>query len=277
MSHKRTTLGTLALAAILIGGVVVTMLPILIVFRTSIQLPRDIISGGFFFRPSMYNYIDTFTTYRFGRLLVNSATAASGTTGIVLVIASLAGFSLAKYRWARWWVALILGMLLLIQMLPPVVFAGPFYLISRQIGIYNTPFALMMAYLVLQLPLAVLILHRFASSIPEEMIEAAKMDGAGNWTTFSRIAMPLMGPGVATAALLTFVFSWNDFMFAVSLTSTTRAMTIPVGIANFAQDFQVLYGNIAVAASFAAIPGFLMVLFAQRYVTRGLTLGAIKG
>ena len=102
------------------------------------------------------------------------------------------------------------------------------------------------------------------------------MDGARHDVVFRRVCLPLMTPGLATAGLLSFVFSWNDFMFAVSLTSTTRAMTIPVGIANFVQDFQVLYGNISVAAAFAAVPGFLMVLFAQRYVTRGLTLGAIK-
>jgi multiple sugar transport system permease protein len=114
-------------------------------------------------------------------------------------------------------------------------------------------------------------------AVPNEILEAAHIDGASNQTIFSSVSLPLMMPGIATAGLLSFVFSWNDFMFAVTLTSTTRAMTIPVGIANFSQDFQVLYGNISVAAAFAAIPGFLMVLFAQRYVTRGLTIGAIKG
>lgn len=262
--------------SILIFSAVITLIPVVVVFRTSIQLPRDIISGGLFFSPSFYNYISTFATYRFGRLLINSMIAASGATAIVLAVAALAGFSLGKFTWPKWWISLILAALLLIQMLPPVVFAGPYYLITRQIGIYNTPLALIMAYLVLQLPLAVLIMHRFMVSLPNELIEAAYMDGARNYAVFLSICVPLTKPGLATAGLLSFVFSWNDFMFAVSLTSTTRAMTIPVGIANFAQDFQVLYGNISVAAAFAAIPGFLMVLFAQRYVTRGLTLGAVK-
>jgi multiple sugar transport system permease protein len=274
---RKKPLSTMILITFLMLGVIITLIPILVVFRTSLQLPRDIISGKLFFTPSFHNYISTFTTYRFGRLMINSIIAAAGTTVVVLVVASLAGFSLGKFRWPAWVVSAILASLLLIQMLPPVVFAGPFYLISRRIGTYNTPFALIMAYLVLQLPLSVLILRQFALSVPHEIIEAAHMDGALNHTIFTAICLPLMMPGLATAGLLSFVFSWNDFMFAVTLTSTTRAMTIPVGIANFSQDFQVLYGNISVAAAFAAIPGFLMVLFAQKYVTRGLTLGAIKG
>lgn len=273
---KRSNTSQFVMLSVLILGAIVTLFPIVVVFRTSLQLPRDIISGGLFFKPSLYNYISTFTTYRFGRLMVNSVIAASGATVAVLAVAALAGFSLAKFSWPKWWISVVLAMMLLIQMLPPVVFAGPFYLISRQIGTYNTPLALIMAYVVLQLPLGVLILHRFALSVPNELIEAAHMDGARNHTVFSQVCLPLMVPGLATAGLLSFVFSWNDFMFAVSLTSTVQAMTIPVGIANFAQDFQVLYGNISVAAAFAAIPGFLMVLFAQRYVTRGLTLGAVK-
>lgn len=273
---KAPSMGRFILYSVLGLGVVVTLIPIVVVFRTSLQLPRDIISGTLFFEPSLYNLESTFGTYRFGRLMMNSMVSASGATVVVLIVAALAGFSLGTFKWPRWWTAAILSTLLLIQMLPPVVFAGPFYLISRQIGIYNTPLALIMAYLVLQTPLAVLILHRFAISVPKELIEAAHMDGARHHTVFTHICLPLMTPGLATAGLLSFVFSWNDFMFAVSLSSTTRAMTIPVGIANFVQDFQVLYGNIAVAAAFAAIPGFLMVLFAQRYVTRGLTLGAVK-
>ena len=273
---KAPRLDRLVIFSILVFGVVVTLIPIVVVFRTALQLPRDIISGGLLFSPSLHNIQSTFGTYRFGRLMVNSLVSASGATVIVLAVGALAGFSLGIFKWPRWWTALILATLLMIQMLPPVVFAGPFYLISRQVGIYNTPLALIMAYIVLQTPLAVLILHRFSRSIPNELIEAAHMDGARHHVVFTHVCLPLMTPGLATAGLLAFVFSWNDFMFAVSLSSTTRAMTIPVGIANFAQDFQILYGNISVAAAFAAIPGFLMVLFAQRYVTRGLTLGAVK-
>lgn len=262
---------------VLLMAVIVTVLPLLVVVNTSLQLPRDIISGGLLASPSFYNFESTFTTYRFGRLFVNSLTAAAGATVTVLVVASLASYSLAKFRWPKWWIGLAFGLLLLIQMLPPVVFSGPFYLLSRRLGIYNTPFALIMAYLVLQTPLAVLVLHRFAVSIPEELIQAAQIDGARNWTIFTLISLPLMAPGLATAALLTFIFSWNDFMFAVSLTSTVRAMTVPVGIANFAQDFRVMYGNITAAATFAVIPALIIVIIAQRYVTRGLTIGAIKG
>jgi multiple sugar transport system permease protein len=168
-------------------------------------------------------------------------------------------------------------MLIGIQMLPPIVFTGPFYFISRSIGIYNTPVALIMAYLVLQLPLATLILIEFFAGVPRELEEAAAIDGAGNLTIFTRVALPLVAPGIATAALLTFNFSWNDFLFALTLTTTPQGMTIPVGIASFAQEYQIKYGSMTAAAILATIPALLLVIFAQRYITKGLTLGAVKG
>lgn len=266
----------LGLHLMLMLAVVVTLVPILLAFATAFKLPRDIISGQFAFVPTFYNWRNVFREYSFARLSINSLVSASFATVIILAIASLAAFSLSKFRWPRWFVALLIGLLLLVQMLPPVVFSGPFYLMTRNMGTYDTPLALIMAYIVLQMPLAVLIMQRFFTDLPDELLEAAAMDGARSMTVFLKICLPLTTPGLATAGLLSFVFSWNDFMFALTLTSTTRGMTIPVGIANFSQDFQVLYGNIAAGAAFAALPAVLMVLFAQRYITRGLTLGAIK-
>ena len=257
--------------------VVVTLAPVLVTLLTSLKLPRDILARSFVFQPTLRNYRELFTSSDFNQLTLNSLVASLGATFLIVVVSSLAAYSLSRFQWSRGVRTFVLGAFLLIQMLPPIVFAGPFYSISRSVGIYDSPLALIMAYIVLQLPLATLILTEFFSNLPKELEEAAAIDGAGNLTTFLRIALPLVAPGIATAALLTFNFNWNDFLFALTLTSTPEGMTIPVGIAGFAQDYQVKYGNMTAAAMFSAIPALLLVVFAQRYITKGITLGAVKG
>ena len=257
--------------------VVVTLTPVLVTLLTSLKLPRDILARSFVFQPTLRNYRELFSGGDFSQLTLNSLSASLGATFLIVVVSSLAAYSLSRFRWSRGVRTFVLGAFLLIQMLPPIVFAGPFYSISRSVGIYDSPLALIMAYIVLQLPLATLILTEFFSNLPKELEEAAAIDGAGNLTTFLRIALPLVAPGIATAALLTFNFNWNDFLFALTLTSTPEGMTIPVGIAGFAQDYQVKYGNMTAAAMFSAVPALLLVVFAQRYITKGLTVGAVKG
>ena len=263
--------------AVLVLMIVTVLIPVVVTLLTSLKLPRDILTRSFVFAPTLTNYRELFTAGDFGQLTVNSIIASTGATAIIIVIASLAAYSLSRFGWPPVVRLGILGMLIGIQMLPPIIFTGPFYFISRTIGIYNTPVALIMAYLVLQLPLATLILIEFFNGVPRELEEAASIDGAGHLTIFTRIALPLVAPGIATAALLTFNFSWNDFLFALTLTTTPQGMTIPVGIASFAQEYQVKYGNMTAAAILATIPALLLVIFAQRYITKGLTLGAVKG
>lgn len=267
---------TLRHAALLVT-VVVVLAPVVVTFLTSLKLPRDIISRSFSFTPTLRNYLELFSESAFARLTVNSLVASLGATVLIIAVASLAAYSLSHYAWPSFVRLSVMGALILIQMLPPIVFTGPYYFISRATGLYNTPLALIMAYTVLQLPLATLILLEFFSSLPRELEEAARIDGADNLTIFARIALPLVAPGVATAALLTFNFNWNDFLFALVLTATPAGMTIPVGIAGFAQDYQVKYGSMSAAAIFSALPALLLVIFAQRYITKGLTVGAVKG
>jgi multiple sugar transport system permease protein len=263
--------------AVLVVMAVTIFIPVVVTLLTSLKLPRDILTRSFVFAPTLRNYRELFVEGSFGQLTANSLIASIGATAIIIVIASLAAYSLSRFRWPRAVRFGILGILLGIQMLPPIIFTGPFYFISRTLGIYDTPVALIMAYIVLQLPLATLILIEFFAGVPRELEEAAAIDGAGDWTIFLRVALPLVAPGIATAALLTFNFSWNDFLFALTLTITPDGMTIPVGIAAFAQEYQVKYGNMTAAAILATIPALLLVIFAQRYITKGLTLGAVKG
>lgn len=275
MSRDRSS--ALLRHAVLVLMVVTILIPVVVTLLTSLKIPRDILTRSFLFEPTFRNYRELFTSASFDQLTANSLIASLGATAIIIAIASLAAYSLSRFGWPRVVRFSILGMLIGIQMLPPIIFTGPFYFISRTLGIYDTPVALIMAYIVLQLPLATLILIEFFAGVPKELEESASIDGAGHLTIFLRIALPLVAPGIATAALLTFNFCWNDFLFALTLTTTPQGMTIPVGIASFAQEYQVKYGNMTAAAILATLPALLLVIFAQRYITKGLTLGAVKG
>jgi multiple sugar transport system permease protein len=132
-----------------------------------------------------------------------------------------------------------------------------------------------LSHVVLNLPMAIWILQSFLADLPVEMEEAARIDGCTNLGIFLRVVAPLIAPGMAAAAILTFVFSWNEFLFALNLTSTNAA-TIPVGIAKFAQQYEVRYGEMSAAAFFATLPAIAFLSVAQRQIVKGLTLGALK-
>jgi len=260
-------------------AVIVIAIPILFTFSTSLKLPRDVISGSFTFEPTLRNYEELFVSSRsnFPRLTLNSLVASAGTTIIILIVASLAAYSLSRFRWPGLLRGLALGWLLMVHMLPPIIFIGPFYLISRQIHIYDTPLAVMMGQVVMNLPLAFFILFDFFAAVPRELEDAARIDGCNHLQAFLRVLLPIIQPGLAAAAVLVFIFSWRDFLVALSLTSTPNGMTIPVGIAGFVQEYSIRYGEMSAAAIFAIIPALILVIIGQRHIVKGLTLGSLKG
>jgi multiple sugar transport system permease protein len=259
--------------------VVWTLGPVVYTFLTSLKYFRDIVSGSFAFEPTFSNYEELFTGVRsnFYRLTINSLIVGFGSLLVILFITSLAAYSLSRFKWNRLYSAIVMGWVLFVNMLPPIVFIGPFYLIAQLLGIYDTPLAVIMAHTVLNLPLAFWMLHSFFSEVPKELEEAAAIDGCNRLMTFRRIILPLTRPGIAATAVLVFVFSWKDFLFALVLSSTPRGMTIPVGIASFIQEYNIRYGEMAAAAFFATIPALILVVVAQKHIVKGLTLGALKG
>ncbi|HOC21191.1 MAG TPA: carbohydrate ABC transporter permease [Anaerolineae bacterium] len=265
--------------AFLMLVVIFTLVPIFFTLMTSLKLFRDIISGSLAFTPTLVNYQRLFdpSQSNFLRLTWNSLVVAAGTMVIVLVIANLAAYSLSRFPWRPLWSGLLLGTILFIHMLPPVTFLGPFYLIARAFNIYDTVLAVIMGHIILNLPTATWILLDFFAGIPKELEEAAMVDGANRFQALTQVLLPIIQPGIAAAGALAFIFSWRDFLFALSLTSTPRGMTIPVGISSFVQEYSIRYGEMAAGAFFAMIPALLMVAFAQRYIIKGLTLGALKG
>lgn len=275
----RIRVGSLLAHTVLMTAVVVTLFPVAFTLLTSFKYGRDIISGSFLFDPTLVNYRELFTGTRgvFGQLTLNSLIAAVGSTLLVLAVASLAAYGLSRFHWSGTWNGIILGWLLFVYMLPPITFAGPFYLIARQIGIYDSPTALIFAHLVLTLPFAVWLLQSFFAEIPRELEEAAAIDGCSSVGIFWRIALPITRSGILATGILAFIFSWKDFLFALVLTSTPNGNTIPVGIASFVQEYSLKFGEMSAATIVATIPGVLLIMVAQRHIVKGMTLGALKG
>ncbi|MEL6150396.1 MAG: carbohydrate ABC transporter permease [Chloroflexota bacterium] len=276
---RRKTYQSILLNGVLLIMVIMILLPVAYIFATSLKKTADIYSGALLFEPRITNYQEIFTGSRsnFVELTRNSLVVASVTAMICGVIGSLGAYSITRLRWSRWVNGGILIWLLFVNMMPPIVFVTPYYLWTRSLGIYDTPLAVVMAHVVLNMPLAVIMMTNFFAEVPKEMEEAAMIDGCNQFQAFMLVVVPMVRPGLAAMGVLVFVFSWKEFLFALSLTTTSAGRTIPVGIANFVQEFNIRYGEMAAGSFFAMIPALILVLFAQRHIIKGLTVGAVKG
>lgn len=217
------------------------------------------------------------TVHRYGLLhfMKNSLIVASCTTMICVGVGSLAAYSLSRLR-IRFRKMILLA-ILAVAMFPQISIAGPIWRILRELGWLNTYQGLIIPYLALTLPLSVWILANFFKDLPLELEEAARVDGASLFQTLTRVIMPLAAPGVFTAAILTFIYSWNEFFFALIIMTDREFQTLPVGIALFQGEYTIPWGEIAAASTMATIPLIVVVLFFQKRIISGLTAGAVKG
>ena len=211
------------------------------------------------------------------RPLINSIAIALIATAIAVTLASFTAYAIARLDFPGKFV--ILAGALAIAMFPPISVVGPLFDMWRALGLYNTYPGLVIPYLTFALPLAIYTLVAFFREIPWELEQAAQVDGATPWQAFTRIILPLAAPGVVTAAILVFIFAWNDFVFAITLTSSDSARTVPAALAFFTGEsqFTAPVGNIAAAAVLVTIPIIVFVLIFQRRIVAGLTAGAVKG
>ncbi|NKB81734.1 MAG: ABC transporter permease subunit [Nitrospirales bacterium] len=207
--------------------------------------------------------------------MMNSVIVAGSTTIIALLLAIPAAYALARVRMKG--KSLILGGLLSMSMFPQIVIAGPVWEILKHIGGLNTHWGLVLPYLTLTLPLAIWILATFFKELPRELEDAARVDGCTLWQTMSKVMAPLAAPGIFTAAILTFIYAWNEFFFALLILTDPEQQTLPVGIALFQGEFTMPWGELAAASVLATLPLVLVVLLFQRGIISGLSAGAIKG
>jgi multiple sugar transport system permease protein len=258
--------------------VVYALVPVLWILSLSFKTPDTFSDGSFIpLEWTLDNYADIFETTDFLRALGNSIGIALIATAIAVVLGTMAAYAIARLDFPG--KQLLVGTSLLIAMFPQVSLVSPLFEMETSLGLFDTWPGLILPYITFALPLAIYTLSAFFREIPWELEKAAKMDGATPAQAFRKVIAPLAAPGVFTTAILVFIFCWNDFLFAISLTSTNASRTVPAALSFFtgASYFEDPTGTICAAAIVITIPIILFVLFFQRRIVAGLTSGAVKG
>jgi multiple sugar transport system permease protein len=258
--------------------VVLVLIPVVWIISLSFKTTASITDPTFFpVHWTWSNYSGILTTSTFIRPLINSIGIGLIATFIAVVLASMAAYAVARLTFPGKQV--LIGVSLLIAMFPAIALATPLFNIERILGLFNTWPGLIIPYVATGLPLGIYTLSAFFREIPWELEKAAKVDGATPFQAFVRVIAPLAAPGMVTTAILVFLFCWNEFLLAITLTSTTAARTAPAALSFFTgnSQFAVPTGSISAAAVVITIPIILFVLFFQRRIVAGLTAGAVKG
>jgi multiple sugar transport system permease protein len=253
------------------------LIPVAWMLSLSLKTPTQVSDRKFYSGISFKNYDVIFSDDTFLRALVNSIGIAGIATFISIVLAAMAAYATSRLDFTG--KTVILSGALAVAMFPPISIVGSLFELWRSIGLYDTWLGLIIPYMTFTLPLAIYTLSAFFREIPWELEQAAQVDGATPFQAFRKIIVPLAAPGVFTAAILVFIFAWNDFIFANTLTSTDNARTVPAALAFFtgASQFEQPIGAISAAAVVVTVPIIIMVLIFQRRIVAGLTAGAVKG
>ena len=273
-TKKQRVAWTIGIALVVIYALV----PVLWIASLSFKPTTDLHDGHFIPRNwTLDNYRGIFQTSEFTRALINSIGIGLIPTVLAVLVGTMAAYAIARLEFPG--KSVILGVSLLIAMFPQVSLVSPLFDIERRVGLFDTWPGLILPYITFALPMAIFILSSYFREIPWELEKAAQMDGATPFQAFRLVVAPLAIPGIVTAAILVFIFAWNDFLLAVSLTSTEVARTAPAAMANFtgSSQFDEPTGSIAAAAIVITIPIIIFVVIFQRRIVAGLTSGAVKG
>ena len=258
--------------------VVCALLPVLWILSLSLK-PTSAVKDGKLIPSSvtLANYRGIFRGDFFSSALINSIGIGLITTAISVVLGAMAAYAIARLNFPG--KRVLIGVALLITMFPAISLVTPLFNIERWVGLFDTWPGLILPYITFALPLAIYTLSAFFREVPWDLEKAAKMDGATPGQAFRKVIVPLAAPGLVTAAILVFIFAWNDLLLALSLTATKAAITAPVAIVNFSgsSQFEEPTGSIAAGAVVITIPIIVFVLIFQRRIVAGLTSGAVKG
>jgi multiple sugar transport system permease protein len=230
------------------------------------QTPPDLV-----FTPTLANYANVFGSQDFLTYMRNSTIIAGGSTLFALLLGLPAAYSIARFRQRT-----LSTVILVARIVPGITFLIPWFILFRQLHLVDTFLALILTHMLVGLPFIVWVMIPFFEAIPRELDEAARVDGCSIPSAFARVILPLSGPGVLSASILAFIFSWNNFMFSIVL-ATNRTKTLPVAIYNFISYAQIDWGGLMAAAVVITVPVLVLALVTQRFIVRGLTAGAVKG
>jgi multiple sugar transport system permease protein len=271
-SPLRAWLTGLALVPILLW----TLFPIFWIAAASLKTELALYARPpqWLFTPILANYRYVLNNIPFLQYLTNSLIIAIGTTVGSLVLGVLAGYGFARYRFRG--SDAVRFLVLVTRMAPRLVLVVPYFLMMQKLGLLDTYTGLLIAYVSFALPFSIWLLIGFFMDVPKEIEEAAMIDGCGPLRVLLRVVIPIVAPGLVVAAIFAFLVSWNEFLFALIL-SGVNAKTLPVVIAGFSTDVGPLYGEMSAAAVMVMLPNIVMTVALQRFLVRGLTLGAVKG
>jgi multiple sugar transport system permease protein len=260
---------------LLLMVIVVCVFPFYWMVTTSFKDPAAILSPipQLLFHPTLGNYTTAFQKFDIGASLVNSLIVALSTTAISLTLGTPAAYAIARFEFKGkrdLWFWFISN-----RMISPIVVALPFFLIARQFRLLDTQLVLILIYLTFNVPIVVWICADQFRNIPKELDEAATLEGYNSFGIFWRIALPLAAPGIAVSAIFSFIFSWNELLYALVLTRT-NAKTAPVVATSFLSGYELPWGQIMATGTLVALPVIIFSIIVSRQLVRGLTMGAIK-
>lgn len=258
---------------LLLAIVVPFIFPFVWMVLSSLKTQIEIITmpPKWIFQPTLFHYREVFAQYQFGQFIWNSLITSLLSTIFSLVLGLPAAYAIARYRQNG------LGMtILLARIVPGITFLIPWFMIFSRLRLVDTYTILILSHMLVGLPFIIWVMVPFFEALPRELEEAALVDGSTRQGAFFRILLPLTGPGVLTSSILSFVFSWNNFMFSNVLTGG-KTKTLPVAIFNFLSYSEINWGGLMAAAVIITIPILIIALIAQKYIVEGLTAGAVKG
>jgi multiple sugar transport system permease protein len=263
--------------ALLAASVLVVLGPFVWILLASLKHQIAIYLGTWLFEPTLSNYAEILFSRRsdLATNVLNSMLVAGLSTALALVFGTLAAYSLQSLGWARWLSAGFLAWTIVCHAIPVITLLGPWYIAFTELGLRDGRLALVVTHLTINLPMTIWLMMAFFRDIPRELEEAALVDGCLPTQVFWKIKLPLVVPGLIAAGVLAFIFSWNEFPIALTLTSRETA-TVPVAIARFAQQYEVQHAQMAAASMISTVPALVLMFYGQRFVIRGLTLGSVK-
>ena len=264
--------------AVLLLVVLVAVFPAIWMLSTSIKLPTeqyDIPPQIIPDTPTISNYVNVLTNSKMYQAFVNSVIITVCVVAVTLFISILAGYGLSRYKFKGHGVlkiALLFG-----QMIPSVVIIIPLYFLVAKTGLLDTHFSLIMADMARTIPMGVIMLSSFFETVPQELEEAAKIDGCTGIGALFRVVLPIAKPGLISVAIYTYIHAWEEFLFALNLSTSTRTRTLPIAIHMFAGEFSVDWGSTMAASAVVAFPVLLIFLSCNKYFVKGMADGAVKG
>jgi multiple sugar transport system permease protein len=274
----RGRLGGIAWAAAALAAIVFAVIPLVWMVLTSLKSNREITQDSSLFPEVLTpeNYVSLFSGREFGAYLTNSIIVTAASVAIALALGTMAAYALARFRLRAGMHRYVGFSLLVVRLLPPVVIIIPIFLVAQQLGLLNTRLSLIIIYAAFNVTIVVWMMESFFREIPVDLEEAAMVDGDTRFAAFRRIVLPLAAPGLVATGIFTAITTYNEFLFALVLTSTPTAETMPVGAATLIGRINIDTGAMSAAGVIGALPIVVFSIFVQKHLVRGLTMGAVK-